>query len=160
LIPRYARCRPGQKTGSQPWYSTTNPSHRKEPFAEGFGCGGQGYIQVLSPDWRGVVSLEPQPFLPCHPWAPKTHWVMVAAFWHRRSDWLKPLRLLWGRFEGKGAVVRRSPFPVANSKETTPLQSGLRQTLRSAVGLHHEVDLVTLAALDTPPPFPYSFFDT
>jgi hypothetical protein len=68
----------------------------------------------------GVVSLEPQPFLQCHPSAPKTQWVMVAALWYRRSDWLEPLRLLRGRFEGKGAVGRRSSFPVADSEETTP----------------------------------------
>ena len=45
---------------------------------------------------------------------------MVAALWYRPSDWLEGLRLLWGKFEGKGAVARRSPFPVADSKETTP----------------------------------------
>jgi hypothetical protein len=34
------------------------------------------------------------------------------------------MRLLWGRFEGKGAVARKSPFPVADSKEATPPGSG------------------------------------
>jgi hypothetical protein len=28
----------------------------------------------------------------------------VAALWYRPSDWLEGLRLLWGGFEGKGAV--------------------------------------------------------
>jgi hypothetical protein len=45
---------------------------------------------------------------------------MVAVLWYRPSDWLKALRLLWGWFEGKGAIVSRSPFPVADSKEATP----------------------------------------
>jgi hypothetical protein len=74
----------------------------------------------LSPGRGGGVSLEPQPFPQFHPSAPKTQWVMVAALWYRPSDSLEPLRLLWGRFEGKGAVGRRSPFPVADSPETTP----------------------------------------
>jgi len=45
---------------------------------------------------------------------------MVEALWYRPSDWLEGLRLLWGRFEGKGAVGGMGPFPVADSKETTP----------------------------------------
>jgi hypothetical protein len=72
------------------------------------------------PRQEGVVSLEPQPFLQCHEAAPKTQWVMVEALWYRPSDWLVGLRLLWGRFEGKGAVGGMSPFPVASSAETTP----------------------------------------
>jgi hypothetical protein len=67
----------------------------------------------------GVASEEPQPFLQSHPSAPKTQWDMVAALWYRPSDWLEPMRLLWGRFEGKGAIARRDPFPVADSKEAT-----------------------------------------
>ena len=42
------------------------------------------------------------------------------ALWYRPSDWLVGLRLLWGRFEGKGAIGGRGPFPVADSPETTP----------------------------------------
>jgi hypothetical protein len=34
------------------------------------------------------------------------------------------MRMLWGRFEGKGAVVTKGPFPVADSKEATPPGSG------------------------------------
>jgi hypothetical protein len=68
----------------------------------------------------GVASLEQQPFLPCHPSAPKTQWVMVAALWYRPSDWLEPMRLLRGRFKGKGAVARKSPFPVATLKRPHP----------------------------------------
>jgi hypothetical protein len=67
-----------------------------------------------------VVSLEPQPLLQCHPSALKPKWVMVAALWYRPSGWLDCLRLLRGRFEGKGAVGGMSPFPVADSPETTP----------------------------------------
>jgi len=44
---------------------------------------------------------------------------MVVAHWYRLSDWLESLRLLRGRFEGKGAVDGMSPFPVAGSPETT-----------------------------------------
>jgi len=57
------------------------------------------------------------------------------ALWYRSSGWLVGLRLLWGRFEGKGAVGGMSPFPVADSPETTPPPSGLKQTLVAAVGL-------------------------
>ena len=49
---------------------------------------------------------------------------MVAALWYRPSDWLEPMRPLWERFDGKGAVARKSPFPVADSKEATPPGSG------------------------------------
>ena len=72
------------------------------------------------PGLGGVVSLEPQPFLLGCKAAPKNQWVTVEALWYRLSDWLEGLRLLWGRFEGKGAVSERSPFPVASSPETTP----------------------------------------
>jgi len=82
--------------------------------------------QILEPGLGGVVSLEPQPFLQCHPSAPKPKWVMVVALWYRPSGWLERLRLLRGRFEGKGAVVRMSPFPVADSPETTPPVLGSR----------------------------------
>jgi len=70
----------------------------------------------------GVVSLESQPLLQCHEAAPKSQWVMVEALWYRPSGWLEGLRLLWGGFEGKGAVGGMSPFPVASSPETTPPQ--------------------------------------
>jgi hypothetical protein len=30
------------------------------------------------------------------------------SLWYRRSGWLEPLRLLWGRFEGKAAEHERS----------------------------------------------------
>jgi len=49
---------------------------------------------------------------------------MVKALWYRPSDWLVGLRLPRGRFEGKGAVGGRSPFPVARSPETTPPGAG------------------------------------
>jgi hypothetical protein len=53
---------------------------------------------------------------------------MVAALWYRPSDWLEPMRLLPGRFEGKGAVVRKGPFPVADSEEATPPGPGSAKT--------------------------------
>jgi hypothetical protein len=74
----------------------------------------------FEPVLGGAISLEPQPFLQCLEAAPKSQWVMVEALWYRPSGWLMGLRLLWGRFEGKGAVGGRSPFPVADSPETTP----------------------------------------
>ena len=74
----------------------------------------------MSPGREGVVSLEPQPFVQGYKAAPKSQWVMVEALWCGPSDWLEGLRLLWGRFEGKGAIGRRGPFPVADSPETTP----------------------------------------
>ena len=80
----------------------------------------------FEPGLGGVVSLEPQPFLQCHEAAPKSQWVMVEALWYRPSDWLEGLRLLRGRFEGKGALGGRSPFPVADSQETTPPGRGLK----------------------------------
>jgi tetratricopeptide (TPR) repeat protein len=88
--------------------------------------------------WRGgVVSSEPQPSLQCDETAPKTQWVMVAALWHRPSDWLEGLRLLRGRFEGKGAIGGRTPFPVADSAETTPplrVSTGLWLRSRASMG--------------------------
>jgi hypothetical protein len=48
----------------------------------------------------------------------------MAAHWYGLSDWLEGLRLIWGRFKDKGAVGGRSPFPVADSKETTPPRPG------------------------------------
>jgi len=45
---------------------------------------------------------------------------MVVALWYRPSGWLDRLRLLRGRFEGKGAVGGMSPFPLADSGKTTP----------------------------------------
>ena len=80
--------------------------------------------RCFEPGLRGVGSLEPQPFLQCHEPAPKTQWGMVVALWYGPSGWLAGLRLLWGRFEGKGAVDGKSPFPVADSPETTPLVLG------------------------------------
>jgi len=68
-----------------------------------------------------VVSLEPQPFLHGSKAAPKSQWVTVKALWYKLSDWLKGLRRIWGRFEGKGAISGKGPFPVASSAETTPL---------------------------------------
>jgi hypothetical protein len=44
------------------------------------------------------------------------------------------MRLLRGRFEGKGAVARKSPFPVADSKEATP--SDPDSVFVAAKGLH------------------------
>jgi len=58
---------------------------------------------------------------------------MVEALWYRLSVWLEGLRLLWGRFKGKGAVGGMSPFPVAASPETTP-RSGLEEGLIVAEG--------------------------
>jgi len=79
---------------------------------------------LFEPGLGGVVSLEPQPFLLGFKAAPKSQWVTVKALWYRPSDWLEGLRLLWGRFEGKGAISGRSPFPVASSPEATPPGSG------------------------------------
>src|SRR5512137_2631141 len=45
---------------------------------------------------------------------------MVVAHWYRPSGWLERLRLVRGRFKGKGAVGGMSPFPVADSPETIP----------------------------------------
>jgi hypothetical protein len=84
----------------------------------------------------GVVSLEPQPFLQCHEAAPKTQWVMVAARWYRSSDWLEGLRLLWGRFEGKGAVGGGESISGCGlARDHTP-RPGLKQPLVAARGLH------------------------
>jgi len=74
----------------------------------------------------GVVSLEAQPFLQCREAAPKSQWVMAEALWYGLSGWLPGLRLLWRRFEGKGAVDGMSPFPVAASPQTTPPVLGSR----------------------------------
>jgi hypothetical protein len=76
--------------------------------------------RCFEPGLGGVVSLEPQPFLQGYKAAPKSQWVMVEALWYVPSGWPLGLRLLWGRFEGKGAVGGMSPFPVASSPETTP----------------------------------------
>ena len=38
-------------------------------------------VEVFEPGPGSVVSLEPQPFLQCHPSAPKTQWVMGVAHW-------------------------------------------------------------------------------
>ena len=76
--------------------------------------------RCFEPGPGSVVSLEPQPFLRGYKAAPKSHWVMVEALWYRPSDGLEGLRLLWGRFEGKGAISGKGPFPVASSPETTP----------------------------------------
>ena len=75
---------------------------------------------LYEPGLGGVVSLEPQPFLHGSKAAPKSQWVTVKALWYRPSDGLEGLRLLWGRFEGKGAMSGRGSFPVASSPETTP----------------------------------------
>jgi len=72
------------------------------------------------PGLGGVASLEPQPLLQCHEAAPKSQRVMVEALWYRPSAWFEGLRLLWGGFEGKGAVGGMSPIPVASSAETIP----------------------------------------
>jgi len=40
------------------------------------------------------------------------------------------MRLLRGRFKGKGAIGGMSPFPVADSPETTPPGPGLKQRAR------------------------------
>ena len=42
----------------------------------------------------------------------------MVARWERPSGWLERLRLLRGRFEGKGAVGGMSQFPVELSKKT------------------------------------------
>jgi len=76
--------------------------------------------EFLEPGLGGVVSLEPQPFLHGCKAAPKSQWVTVKALGYRRSDWLEGLRRIWGRFEGKGAIDGKGPFPVASSAETTP----------------------------------------
>jgi hypothetical protein len=86
---------------------------------------------LFEPRLGGVVSEEPQPLLQCHASAPKTQRVMVIALWYRVSGWLEGLRLVWGRFKGKGAVGGMSLFPVADSPETTPPSLGskiLQQT--------------------------------
>jgi len=79
---------------------------------------------VFEPMPGGVVSLEPQPFLQCHRPAPKPQWVMVVARGYGPSGWLERMRLLRGRFKGKGAVGGMNPFPVADSPETTPSRMG------------------------------------
>jgi hypothetical protein len=85
--------------------------------------------RLFEPGPGGVVSLEPQPFLQCHPSAPKTQWVMVVARWYGVSGWLEPMRLLRGRFKGKGAVGGMGPFPVADSPETTPPGLGSKTSM-------------------------------
>ena len=81
---------------------------------------------LFEPGLGGVVSLEPQPFLQSCKAAPRSQWVTVKALRYRSSDGLEGLRLLWRRFEGKGAMSERDPFPVASSPETTPPGSGSR----------------------------------
>ena len=80
--------------------------------------------RCFEPEPGSVVSLEPKPFLRGYKAAPKSQWVMVEALWYRPSDGPEGLRLLWGRSEGKGAIGRRGPFPVASSPETIPLGLG------------------------------------
>ena len=58
----------------------------------------------------------------------------MVAHWYSLSGWLEGLRLLWGRFNGKGAVGGMSPFPVAGSPEATPPRSGLEQCDGPALG--------------------------
>jgi len=96
---------------------------------------------MFEPRTGDVVSIEPQPFLQGYKTAPKKQWVMVKAIWYKPSDWLEGLRLLWGRFEGKGAIGGMGPFPVADSTETTPPRPGSKKTLVAAKGLHWEVGL-------------------
>ena len=79
----------------------------------------------FEPGLGGVVSLESQPFLQGGKAAPKTQWVKVKALWYKPSGWLEGQRRILGRLEGKGAVGRMSPFPVASSPETTPLRPRL-----------------------------------
>ena len=74
----------------------------------------------LEPGTGGVVSFEPQPFPHWRQSPPRTQWVMAVAHGYRFSDWPEGLRLLGRRFCSKGAVPGRSPFPVADSEETTP----------------------------------------
>jgi len=83
-----------------------------------------------------VVSLEPQPFLHGGKAAPKSQWARVKALWYGPSDWLMGLRRKWGRFEGKGAITGRSPFPVASSPETTPPVLGSNKYLVAAKDPH------------------------
>jgi hypothetical protein len=92
--------------------------------------------RCFEPGPRGVVSSEPQPLLHGHKTAPKSQRIMVGALWYRPFDWLEGLRLLWGRSEGKGAIGRRGPFPVASSSDTTPPVLGSKQSLVAAIGLH------------------------
>ena len=96
-------------------------------------------MDLLIPGLGGVVSLEPQPFLHGCKAAPKNQWVTVKALWYGPSDWLEGLRRIWGRFEGKGAIDGKGPFPVASSAETTPPRPGLKQTLVAAKSLHYEL---------------------
>jgi len=90
----------------------------------------------MRPGLGGVVSLEPQPFLPGCKAAPKSQWVTVKALWHRPSDRLVGLRRIGRRFEGKGAIGWRSLFPVASSPETTPPGPGRSHFKVAAKGLH------------------------
>jgi len=83
----------------------------------------------------GVVSLEPQPFPQRHESAPKTQRVMAVAHRYTSSDWLEGLRLLRRRLGSKGAVGGRSPFPVADSKETTPPLPMLNKALKQNKGI-------------------------
>jgi len=88
--------------------------------------------RLFEPRPGAVVSLEPQPLLQRHSSAPKTQWVMVVARWYGSSGWLEGLRLLRGRFKGKGAVGGMSLFPVARSPETTALDLGSNTSWRVA----------------------------
>jgi hypothetical protein len=108
--------------------------------------------RLFEPRPGGVVSLEPQPFLQCHPSAPKTQWVMLVAHGYRPSGWLERMRLLRGRFKGKGAVVGMSPFPVADSPETTPPGPGSNASTHLAKKFLHK----TLRdwTVQIPPGFP------
>jgi hypothetical protein len=95
--------------------------------------------RCFEPGPGGVVSSEPQPFLQCHPSAPKSQRVMVAAHTYRGSGWLEGLRLPLKRLEVMGAVGEVSRLPVADSPETAPPGSGLIRPLVAAKGLHWDM---------------------
>ena len=63
---------------------------------------------------------------------------MVEALWYEPSGWLEGLRLLWGRFQGKWAIGSMSPFPVADSPETTAPAPGSVRLLLAPLGMHQE----------------------
>jgi len=84
--------------------------------------------EAFEPGLGGVVSLEPQPLLHGCKAAPKSQWVMVKALWYRPSDWLEGLRLLWGRFEGKGGDWQEGSISGCELARDHTLRPGLNCT--------------------------------
>jgi hypothetical protein len=97
---------------------------------QAFGCN-----QTPCRPSRGVVSSEPQPFLPCLESAPKTQRVMVVAPQDHLSDWLGVMRLPRRRVSTLGRLNARVKFRLRTRQRPSPglaleLLLNLRRTYR------------------------------